>query len=124
MMSFNHFYDSVITISFLNFNSFWPDHFVSVQVEAKRLKAEEGVDILIALGHAGYGLDMNMAAEIEEIDAVVGGHSHTFLWSGKCSWPFLHREVRPTKKGSMNVSNLQRVQSYKTFRRLFRHLAQ
>ena len=24
-----------------------------------------------------------MAAEIEELDVVVGGHSHTFLWPGK-----------------------------------------
>ena len=26
---------------------------------------------------------MQMAAEIEELDVVVGGHSHTFLWPGK-----------------------------------------
>ena len=40
---------------------------------------------MIALGHAGYELDQQMAAEIEEIDVVVGGHSHTFLWTG---WQF------------------------------------
>lgn len=55
---------------------------LSVREEAKRLQNEEGVQILIALGHSGYELDLNMAAEIEEIDVVVGGHSHTFLWTG------------------------------------------
>ena len=41
----------------------------------------QGVDILIALGHAGYEEnDQDMAYQIEEIDLVVGGHSHTFLY--------------------------------------------
>jgi len=61
-----------------------PDLVFSVKNEAKRLKAE-GVEILIALGHSGYELDLKMAKEIEEIDVVVGGHSHTFLWTGKCT---------------------------------------
>jgi len=61
-----------------------PDLVFSVKNEAKRLKAD-GVEILIALGHSGYELDLKMAKEIEEIDVVVGGHSHTFLWTGKCT---------------------------------------
>jgi len=53
----------------------------SIRSEAQRLK-QEGVDILIALGHAGYReVDLKMAGEIEELDLVVGGHSHTFLYS-------------------------------------------
>jgi 2',3'-cyclic-nucleotide 2'-phosphodiesterase (5'-nucleotidase family) len=60
-------------------------YFFSVRTEARRLKGE-GVEILIALGHSGYELDMKMAKEIEEIDVVVGGHSHTFLWTGKCEY--------------------------------------
>ena len=47
------------------------------------MKKDEGVEILIALGHSGYELDLKMAAEISELDVVVGGHSHTFLWTGK-----------------------------------------
>ena len=27
--------------------------------------------------------DQQLAEEVEEIDVVVGGHSHTFLWTGK-----------------------------------------
>ena len=40
---------------------------------------ESPIDILVALGHAGYVTDMKMAESIPEIDIVVGGHSHTFL---------------------------------------------
>lgn len=46
------------------------------------MKTDEGVNILIALGHAGYDIDMEMARSIPEIDVVVGGHSHTFLYTG------------------------------------------
>jgi len=35
------------------------------------------------LGHAGYDLEMKMAEQIPELDLVVGGHSHTFLFTGK-----------------------------------------
>ena len=42
-----------------------------------------GIDIIIATGHAGYNpVDLRMAEEIEELDIVVGGHSHTFLYTG------------------------------------------
>ena len=48
----------------------------------RRLKDDEGVDILIALGHSGYEIDIQLAEEIPELDLVVGGHSHTFLYTG------------------------------------------
>jgi hypothetical protein len=57
----------------------------SVREEAERLKSQEGVEILIALGHSGYELDVKLAAEVADIDVVVGGHSHTFLWTGAFS---------------------------------------
>ena len=56
------------------------DEIASVQDEAKRLKGQ-GVDIIIAAGHAGYDIDMKMAEQIEELDLVVGGHSHTYLFT-------------------------------------------
>merc|ERR1712215_610109 len=50
------------------------DEIVSIRAEAKKLKAETPpVDILIALGHSGYEKDL---------DIVVGGHSHSFLYTG------------------------------------------
>lgn len=38
-----------------------------------------GVDIVIAVGHQGYGRDIEMAKEIPELDVIVGGHTHTKL---------------------------------------------
>lgn len=38
-----------------------------------------GVDIVIAVGHQGYGRDLEMAAAIPELDVIVGGHTHTKL---------------------------------------------
>lgn len=54
----------------------------AINAEAERLKAE-GVDILIALGHSGIVEDQNIALNCPLIDVVIGGHSHTFLYSGE-----------------------------------------
>ena len=43
---------------------------------------EEGVDHIIALGHAGIDVDMEIAATIAGVDIVVGGHTNTFLYNG------------------------------------------
>ncbi|KAH8309371.1 hypothetical protein KR059_008758 [Drosophila kikkawai] len=53
----------------------------SINAEAKLLRAQ-GIKIIIALGHSGYGKDQEIALKCPEVDIVVGGHSHTFLYSG------------------------------------------
>lgn len=58
------------------------DVIACVRAEAQRLK-KEGVDILIALGHAGFATDKKVAEEIDELDVIVGGHTNTFLYNGK-----------------------------------------
>ncbi|KAG5325749.1 APY Apyrase, partial [Pseudoatta argentina] len=58
----------------------------TVNDEAKRLK-ETGVNIIIVLSHCGLDVDRIMAAKCPLIDVIVGGHSHTFLYSG--SPPFI-----------------------------------
>jgi len=35
------------------------------------------------LGHSGYEKDMEIAKRCPDVDIVVGGQSHTFLYSGK-----------------------------------------
>ncbi len=40
------------------------------------------MNILIALGHSGLLRDKEIAAGCPEIDLVIGGHSHTFLFDG------------------------------------------
>merc|ERR1711962_1898125 len=56
------------------------DEIEAVKEEARALK-EAGVDIIIALGHSGYEIDQKLAFEVPELDLVVGGHSHTFLYT-------------------------------------------
>ena len=41
-----------------------------------------GIDIIIAVGHAGYDVDKLLAEQVEHLDLVIGGHSHTFLFKG------------------------------------------
>ncbi|MFS0636374.1 5'-nucleotidase C-terminal domain-containing protein [Mesobacillus foraminis] len=39
----------------------------------------KGVNKIVALSHLGYGPDKELATEVEGIDVIVGGHSHTTL---------------------------------------------
>lgn len=43
----------------------------------------EGINIIIALGHSGYKEDQNIAKDCPEVDIVIGGHSHSFLFAGE-----------------------------------------
>lgn len=54
----------------------------SIRDEAKRLK-NEGINIIIVLGHSGFEMDQKIAQEVEDVDVVVGGHTDTFLYNGK-----------------------------------------
>jgi len=46
---------------------------------ASYLKREKGCDMVILLSHLGYDGDCLMVPQTQDIDLVVGGHSHTFL---------------------------------------------
>jgi 5'-nucleotidase len=56
----------------------------TVAEEAAKLKGQ-GVDIIIALSHAGLDVDREVAAAVRDVDVIVGGHSHSFLYTGKKS---------------------------------------
>lgn len=43
----------------------------------------EGVDIIIVLSHCGLDIDREIAQHGGPIDIIVGGHSHSFLFSGE-----------------------------------------
>lgn len=58
------------------------DEIETVKEEAANLKGQ-GVDIIIALSHAGLDVDRAVAAAVPDIDVIVGGHSHSFLYTGK-----------------------------------------
>lgn len=60
------------------------DEIESVRKEANRLRRKENVNIIIVLSHSGLDVDYKMAREGgENIDVIVGGHSHDLLYSGK-----------------------------------------
>lgn len=63
----------------------------AVRIEAARLKAEEGVNIVVVLSHCGLDRDREIARDGgPDIDIIVGGHSHSFLFSGT-DFPSLDR---------------------------------
>jgi len=51
-----------------------------VMEEVKKL-TNQGVNIIISLGHSGYKKDIEIAEKVPGIDIVVGAHSHSFLFS-------------------------------------------
>ncbi|MEL6840544.1 MAG: 5'-nucleotidase C-terminal domain-containing protein [Pseudomonadota bacterium] len=54
------------------------DEVESLQADVAAL-TEEGVDIIIALTHVGVNKDMMIAEQVDGLDVVVGGHSHTLF---------------------------------------------
>lgn len=58
------------------------DELRSVKSEVVKLKSS-GVEFIIALGHSGLEMDKRIASEVHGIDAVIGGHSHSYLFSGE-----------------------------------------
>ncbi|KAM7307456.1 protein 5NUC [Ixodes scapularis] len=58
------------------------DEIQSIQKEVQNLKQEQ-VKFYVVISHVGFELDKKIAAEVEEIDLVVGGHTNTFLYTGE-----------------------------------------
>lgn len=62
------------------------DPIPSVKEEAARLKAQ-GVKVLVLLSHLGYPQDQALAKQVPDLDVIVGGHSHTYLYTPTPSNP-------------------------------------
>lgn len=61
------------------------DESESVNAEAERLVKEENVFTNVVLSHSGYDTEQEIAKKAtaaSKIGLVVGGHSHTFLYTG------------------------------------------
>ncbi|XP_077485789.1 snake venom 5'-nucleotidase-like isoform X2 [Amblyomma americanum] len=63
-------------------NVTFSDDIAAIEMEAEMLQ-KQGVAIIIALTHVGYERDMEIAAKVPAVDVVVGGHSHSFLYTGE-----------------------------------------
>lgn len=58
------------------------DEVQTAREESQKLK-DQGIDIILLLSHCGLDADYQIAREAGEfIDVIVGGHSHSFLYSG------------------------------------------
>ncbi|XP_075983893.1 apyrase-like isoform X2 [Anticarsia gemmatalis] len=54
-----------------------------VEKEAKLL-TDQGVDIIVVLSHCGLDVDQEIAKQVgQNIDVIVGGHTHSLLWNGE-----------------------------------------
>jgi 5'-nucleotidase len=53
----------------------------SVRAEVENLVAQ-GIKIIIVLSHSGFSVDKEIAKNAGPIDLIVGGHSHSFLYTG------------------------------------------
>ncbi|XP_052089226.1 5'-nucleotidase-like [Mytilus californianus] len=87
------------------------DEVTSIQTQVTMLK-NQGVNKIIALGHAGFKVDKKIALEVEDIDIVVGGHTNTFLYTGTPPSNDNAVDVYPTVVINNNGDEVLVVQDY------------
>ncbi|XP_042362631.1 snake venom 5'-nucleotidase-like [Plectropomus leopardus] len=57
------------------------DEVTALQSQVKDLQ-RQGINKIIALGHAGIDVDKEIAKKVSGVDVVIGGHTNTFLYTG------------------------------------------
>jgi len=81
------------------------------------LKKEEGCDLIVCLSHLGYKYksdkisDLKLAAQTENIDLIIGGHTHTFLDKPTRIRNLSNKETLITQVGWAGI-NLGRLDFY------------
>eukprot|EP01026_Neomeris_dumetosa_P062229 TRINITY_DN58818_c0_g1_i8.p1 TRINITY_DN58818_c0_g1~~TRINITY_DN58818_c0_g1_i8.p1 ORF type:complete len:529 (-),score=75.73 TRINITY_DN58818_c0_g1_i8:338-1924(-) len=80
---------------------YFTDYMTAVRQCAQELKSQ-GVEIIIALTHLGYGADKWLASQIAHVDIDVGGHSHSFLHNDGGNAPLMNKEtgLKDTPEGN------------------------
>ncbi|XP_054469252.1 snake venom 5'-nucleotidase-like [Anoplopoma fimbria] len=58
------------------------DEVEALQVQVDKLESL-GYNKIIALGHSGFDVDQDIAKRVRGVDVVIGGHTNTFLYTGK-----------------------------------------
>lgn len=87
------------------------DEIEAINSEAELLK-NTGVNIIIALGHSGYEKDMEIGVKCPLVDVVVGGHSHSFLYTGNTPDTETAIGPYPTNVTKANGVKVPIVQAY------------
>lgn len=82
----------------------------NVRKEVDRLTAE-GIKIIIVLSHSGLETDQEIAKHGGDIDLIVGGHSHSFLFSGTPVGPDMPVGEYPTIEKQENGREVLIVQA-------------
>ena len=52
---------------------------IEIAKQMVKTLSDQGIEIIVALTHMGYDMDIKLAESVNDIDIVVGGHSHTLL---------------------------------------------
>ncbi|HET8837918.1 MAG TPA: metallophosphatase [Flavobacteriaceae bacterium] len=84
---------------------------------AAKLKSEEKCDLIICLSHLGYHYqskkidDLKLASRTQDIDLIIGGHTHTFLPKPTIAKNKLGKNVLINQVGWAGV-NLGRIDFY------------
>ena len=86
------------------------DEVEAINTEAQKL-ADQGVNIIIAVGHSGFTTDKKIAKKCPNVDVVVGGHSNTFLYNGDVT-PLVPEKDSFEGKYPYMVGNVPVVQAY------------
>ena len=63
-------------------NIIFTDIIDCLKEEVQTLKLN-GVNKIIALGYAEYSRNIEIAEQVDGIDVIVGGHTNTFMYTGK-----------------------------------------
>lgn len=87
------------------------DEITAIRLEVTELQ-NEGAKIIIALGHSGYLKDLEIAEKVDGLDLVIGGHSHSLLWSGPVPDAEESQGPYPTYVKQSNGRTVPVVQSY------------
>uniref|UniRef100_A0A8C5E697 5'-nucleotidase n=1 Tax=Gouania willdenowi TaxID=441366 RepID=A0A8C5E697_GOUWI len=58
------------------------DEVSSLQLQVNKLQTL-GVNKVVALGHSGFSVDQEVARRVRGVDVVIGGHTNTFLFTGR-----------------------------------------
>lgn len=88
--SIHSLHQLLVVTSFLT-----PSENLKFEDEAHALQKEvdslidQGINKIIAVGHSGYGVDLDIAKKVNGIDVIVGGHTETFLYTGTGNCMFL-----------------------------------